>query len=572
MRSWRSLAPLMLASMLGCQADSGTTAPSFSHTGLPDIKGSVFLASGGNVCTRFVSGTSLLVRAFRVDGSFFATDFPTCPSNSFLLPVEPGSYLVRVSLPTDQPLGQLPDRWLEPAAVGVDVDDVVKNLRVRNGAPLKGRATLDGAPLSGLGLTAIYGHLPFAAGAASSITSDASGAWKNFMGEAVHLQRGLPYIFSGCVGLPAAGIRDARITPAGSVLFPAEADEVNCEYTTGDALRFTHRMNRLKLTSYPGDIGGMSTPMIFPRLGFGYSAQFPLPPRAQPKAGPQLENRQIFSGGLVLAIAPNVSLSGVELGGYISCSVSPCRAFGFDGRATITPFPDGRREITWAYTDRGSQRPMGLRVQQKSFDAQNRADYVLYVFRITNQGTAPITFTPGLFIDFDLLDVANNTGYTELDGRLMVTTGPGGAGNHLGSMILKTPPVGSNYFLSLFTPRMGEADVVAALRGEISNPVSLDPADISLLHGGTTVTLKPDRSTDFWAAIVAGDNRSQAVSHARAAINDAKGRRAAGDPFTSGPAALSRAAWETFQSISPSTSRAVSKSSGRLCKVGCGPD
>jgi hypothetical protein len=386
------------------------------------------------------------------------------------------------------------------------------------------------------------------------------------VGEPVHLQRGLPYIFSGCITLPAAGIRDARITPEGPVLFPTEANEVNCEYTKGDALRFTHRLNRLKLTSFPGDIGGMSTPTIFPNVGFGYSAQFPLPPKKPPMAGPQLENRQIFTGGLVLAIAPDIALSGVELGGYVSCAVFPCRALGFDGRATITPLLDGRREITWAYTDAGSQRPRGLRIRQRSFDARSQADYVLYIFRIANQGTAPITITPGLFIDFDLHDIANNTGYTELNGRLMVTTGPGGAGNHLGSVILTTPVAGSNYFLSLSGGAIPEADVVAALRGRLRNPVSPDPSDISLLHGGTTVTLRPGTSTDVWAAIVAGDNRSQVVAHARAAITDAKARRAAGDPFAT-PASTS--GWETFQSTGPSEMRAASEVSRKLCKVGC---
>jgi hypothetical protein len=480
--------------------------------------------------------------------------------------VEPDSYLVRVTLPTDQPLGQLPERWLQPTAVGVEMDDVVKNLRVQNGAPLGGRATLDGAPLAGLDLTALYGHLPFAAGAAVAIRSDATGTWKNFVGESVHLQRGLPYIFSGCITLPAAGIRDARMTPEGPVFFPTEANEVNCEYRKGDALRFTHRVNRLKLTSFPGDIGGMSTPAISPNVGFGYSAQFPLPPKKLPKAGPHLENRQIFAGGLVLAIAPDIALSGVELGGYVSCGVSPCRAFGFDGRATISLFPDGRREITWAYTDAGSQRPRGLRVRQKSFDARSLADYVLYVFRITNQGTAPITFSPGLFIDFDLLEIADNTGYTELNGRLMVTTGRAGAGNHLGSLILKTSAVGSNYFFSLSNGAISEANVVAALRGRIRNPVSPNPSDISLLHGSTIVTLKPGQSTDFWAAIVAGDNRSQVVAHARAAITDAQARRAAGDPFA---LAAGTSQWETLPLNGPSGIRAASEPLRKLCKVGC---
>jgi hypothetical protein len=98
--------------------------------------------------------------------------------------------------------------------------------------------------------------------------------------------------------------------------------------------------------------------------------------------------------------------------------------------------------------------------------------------------------------------------------------------------------------------------------------VSLDPADILQLHGGTTVTLNPGRSTDFWAAIVAGDNRRQAVAHALAAINDAKARRAAGNPFAP---ATADAAWESFEAIGPSAARSA-RATGKFCKTGCNPD
>jgi hypothetical protein len=185
-------------------------------------------------------------------------------------------------------------------------------------------------------------------------------------------------------------------------VFPTEFDRVDCEYFSGDGLRYTHRATRLKLTSYPGDIGGLSDPVIFPDLGYGYSAQFPLPARQSPRAGPDLLNRQLFTGGLVLGVGADVALAGAELQGYIACSVSPCRAFGFDGQASVTELAGGRRDIAWSYTDAGSQRPMGLEVSEHSFDGQNGADYVLYAFRTTNRGSSTLTITPGVFLDFDV--------------------------------------------------------------------------------------------------------------------------------------------------------------------------
>src|SRR5688572_14862589 len=110
MRSWRSMASLVLASLIGCNSGTEPTAPagpvSFSHTGIPDINGSIFLgADGSNICSLFLAETPLLVRAFTTDGSLLTGGIATCPANDFSIPVEPGSYLMRVSLPLDQPLG-----------------------------------------------------------------------------------------------------------------------------------------------------------------------------------------------------------------------------------------------------------------------------------------------------------------------------------------------------------------------------------------------------------------------------------------------------------------------------------
>jgi hypothetical protein len=569
MRSWRSMASLMVASILGCNSGAEPNASpgkiAFSDTDTPAINGSVFLGTGQrSICSAFPAGSPFEARAIGADGNFFDPPEVTfCPENQFSIAVSPGSYLLRVALPIDLE-GLLPARWLEPGPVTVDQTDVIKDLHVRNGSPLRGGATLDGAPLSGIDLFVMYASAP-AFGAAFG-ASGSTGEWGESFGRSpMILQNNLDYILSGCFG-PFPGTRPVEGFPTEPIHFPGGTNRADCRLLTGDALRFTHRASRLKLTSYPGDIGGLSEPSVFPRLGYGYSAQFPLAPGAVPQAGPGLLNRQLFRGGLVLAVAPDVALSGTELGGYVFCSVSPCRALGLDGRATVTRLAGARREITWDYTDAGSERPRGLQVRQKSFDGQNDADYVLYVFRVTNRGTTAITFTPGLFIDFDVPELFDNIGYTELGGRLMITTGAGDAGNHLGTVIVRSPAVGRNYF---FRPGIAEADVVAALRGVIRRATSPEPSDLSTLHGGSTVTLGRGRSTDVWAAIVAGDNRTQTISHARAAINDARARQASGDPFGSLQGDSERSGWETVQSLGAGARAATSRLSGPSCKAGC---
>jgi hypothetical protein len=567
MRSWRSLVPLLLISVVGCSSDSSPTAPagpvSFSHTGVPDISGSVFLgARQRSICSTLPASSPLVVRALGTDGSFFDPAFLNCPANDFSLPTPAGSYLLRVTLPSDPALGQLPARWLEPGVVSVDATDVLKNVHVQNGSPLGGGATLDGVPIAGVGLTVVYNSLPFAGAAFGA--SGSTGRWEEDFGRQLILQNDVEYVFSGCPGLPVPGIKSFSGFPTEPVLFPSGGNRVDCDFTTGDALRYTHRANRLKLTSFPGDIGGMSDPIIFPDLGYGYSAQFPLPAGDPPRAGPDFVNRQLFRGGLVLAVAPDIALGGTELQGYVFCSVAPCRALGLDGQAAVTELAGERKDITWTYTDAGSQRPKGLHVVQRSFEGQAGADYVLYAFRITNQGPSQITFTPGLFLDFDVSpDLASNIGYTELDGQLMITTSTDDLGRHLGSVIVNSPPGGRNYF---FLPALSESDVVAAMRGAISNP-TIDATDVSTLHAGITVTLKRRRTADFWAAVVAGDDRTETIANARAAIADARARQLSGDPFAA----------TTTASVKLKTGgtggRAAATGRGwRICKRNCGPD
>jgi hypothetical protein len=563
-RSWRSLALLVCATVVGCNSGTEPTPskPSFSHTGTPDITGSIFRGPGEqNLCSAWSLEAPLFIRAFSADLSLTVDAFTSCPANQFSMAVEPGSYLVRLTLPSDQPLGLLPRRWLEPVPVTVDAEDVIKDIHVENGTALGGRTTVDGVPTGGVSLTAFYASLPGSAGNFGASGPD--GTWDDGMGRsAMILQNDLEYTFSGCDLLPVPGIRSITGFPSGPVLFPSGLNQVNCDFTSGDALQYTHQRTRLKLTSFPGDIGGLSVPTLFPDVGFGYSAQFPRPAGQSPLAGPNSLNRQLFRGGLVLAVAPDVALGGTELEGYFFCSVSPCRAFGFDGQASVSQRNDGGKDITWTYSDAGSQRPQGLHVVQRSFEGEQGLDYVLYAFRIRNEGKSAITFTPGLFLDFDVSpDISINTGYTELGGQLMVTTDADGTSRHLGSLIVNSPPRGRNYF---FTPTISESEAVAGLNGKASNR-SIEFSDVSTLHGGKTVTLKKRQSTDFWVAIVAGESRAQVIANAQAAIADATARQRSGNAFLVDGA-----------SVTPRSSGALAGGAklrlGQVCKGNCEAD
>jgi hypothetical protein len=568
MRSRQWCAFLVLVFLPGCGSDTAVAPadPAFSHTGIADLSGSAFLGSGRrSLCSIFSPGSPLLIRAFAADLSSFETDFPICPTNSYVIPVVPGSYFVRVSLPLDSSLGQLPQRWMEPVPVTVEFENVVKDLHVGKGTALRGGVTVDGVGESGALMNVLYADVP-TAGAAQA-TSGPAGTWiENGIGRSLVLQTGVRYSFSGCQGTPVAGIGKITISPSGPVLFPSESDRFDCEFTSGDALQYTHRATRLKLTSLPGDIGGVSDPLLFPDIGYGYSAQFPLAAGAAPRAGPALINRQLFRGGLVLGAAPDQMISGTELDGFVICAVSPCRALGFDGQVTVREGSGAAREVTWTYSDDGSLRPRGLGVIQRSFDGR-AADYVLYAFRITNRGSSAITFTPGVFLDFDVSpEFFSNTGYTDLSGQLMVTTTTDSVGRHFGSVVIGAPAGGRSYFYTA-DRTISESEAVAALRGEISNASVVEPSDVRVLQGGATIKLGRGKSTDVWVAIAAGESRAQIISNARAAVADAAVRQRAGNTF-----AINLAAQTRPRSPGRVEAGSFRSQSGKLCKAGCGGD
>jgi hypothetical protein len=163
------------------------------------------------------------------------------------------------------------------------------------------------------------------------------------------------------------------------------------------------------------------------------------------------------------------------------------------------------------------------------------------------------------FLDFDVSpDFFNNVAYTELNGRLAVTTTLDEA-LHFGSIVVSGSGASSSYFFSSDW-LIPESEVVAGLRGEISSPEMPFPTDLRLLQGATEVTLTPDGSTDLWVAIVAGESRAEIVANAQAALADGNARRTLKDSFTPAGSAIS---------VSSSAASLRRGNAKKICKRDC---
>jgi hypothetical protein len=163
------------------------------------------------------------------------------------------------------------------------------------------------------------------------------------------------------------------------------------------------------------------------------------------------------------------------------------------------------------------------------------------------------------FLDFDVSpDFFNNVAYTELNGRLAVTTTLDEA-LHFGSIVVSGSGALPSYFFSSDW-LIPESEVVAGLRGEISSPEMPFPTDLRLLQGATEVTLTPDGSTDLWVAIVAGESRAEIVANAQAALADGNARRTLKDSFTPAGSAIS---------VSSSAASLRRGNAKKICKRDC---
>lgn len=452
-----------------------------------------------------------------VQGTF---DAFACPESQLRLRSDTGTWYLRIELPATPALGALPWKHLETVPVLVQDRDVSRDVVIRPGSQLAGRATFDGRPVPGVGLTLGYDSLGILT---TYGTSRPDGHWVEFLGRTpVILQTGVRYTFSStCLFLGAKLVN--RLPPEGS-LFPSEFRSLDCTLVTGSAGRFTHDRTRLVVTPMPGEIGGMSDDFVHD-LGYGWGVQFPIAPGQAPSHNQW--NSHVWQGGLLIGVAPGRVLSGVSMRGQGACGTD-CRDLGLDGQMHFKVSPGLGKEVTWRYSDARSREGLGLRVVQQSFDGQPPADYVLFRFTITSGGPSKVSFHAGFFADWDIaVDANDDIGFTDMNGRLMYQTNGIGRDSkdpYIGTLIVSDASISGNFFFRKETI-LSLTEQVDALAGRVVQPRSDVAGDNRYIHGAGPFTLGQEESAELWVAVVAGETRDQLLANTAAAAQDIANRR-----------------------------------------------
>jgi hypothetical protein len=514
-------AALLVLGLLGLACGRDETSP-FSPPSLADgsnaISGEVLGPDGKNVCRTIRSGTmlvQLLNPEFGIssDNPFLGVQELTCPKNNYSLPAEPGTAHLRVTLPNSVPLDALPWRHLDEVSVGDEGLD--HDVNIVQGAELGGMATLDGNPLEGVFLQFLYDfNSNFAV---TNATTGPDGVWTEFFGRAPPvLQTGMRYsVFSTCGSM--LGTRLITGLPSSNFVFPDEVASIDCTMETGAATRFSHTFTRVVVTPMPGDIGGNFSTDFFDRYGVGWGVQFPVEAGSSPGHDPAVS--EIFNGGLIIGIGDNQVLTGADAASMMECGAT-CRDLGLNGTVKFTTQGDGRKTVTWRYSDATSGEAAGLEVTQQSVDGTRPNDYVLFRFTIRNTSRSPVTFHAGSFGDWDIeFDANDDLGATDLGGKLMSQVSANESGIHAGTVLLGAPVTGNFFFDGLEGAFPSTAEQVQALSGGLRRETA-GPGDLRYIQGAGPITLKKGQHKDIWIAVVAGQTKDQLLANAAAAEAD----------------------------------------------------
>jgi hypothetical protein len=485
---------------------------------LREITGRIFGPDGRNICRTIDEGTMLVYlinpEANGTNPDFFGVQEVTCPENGFALSQDPADVFLRVELPINDHIDDLP--WRNLNQFSAPAGGANHPVHLEEGRRLGGRATFNGEPLEGVPLTIAYDFNP--GFGATFGGSGPDGRWVEFFGRPMLLQEGVRYVAIDCFMI-------GTTLPQGFLFqgfqFPSDRSGISCRFETAPVSRFTHAATRLKVTPMPGDIGGTLSGDFFDQFGVGFGIQFPFgrgelpPPRVQPFT-------DIFNGGLIIGLPaqhgrPARTLLGADGAGEFECG-DPCRDLGLESELSFTPVGAGeRKRVTWRYSDAGSENAAGLQVTQQSVDGLDGHDYVLFRFRIRNGGSTEVRFFSGFFGDLDVgFDPGDDRGATAMNGRLMSQTSEFEGGTHVGTLLLGDAPATGNYYFNFTQAPLSQLDQVRALRGDIARRRA-GPDDLFYLHGAGPFALDPGETADLWLAVVAGETRDQLLANAAAA-------------------------------------------------------
>ena len=88
------------------------------------------------------------------------------------------------------------------------------------------------------------------------------------------LQNDVEYVVVGECDF-ALGTRIVETSFFQPFIFPSQRRRVDCELETGPARRLTHTRNRIAVTAFPGDIGGLTGGVRDFDIGTGYRGAVP---------------------------------------------------------------------------------------------------------------------------------------------------------------------------------------------------------------------------------------------------------------------------------------------------------
>jgi hypothetical protein len=505
-----------------------------------ELHGAVLGPDGRNICRTVTDDDSIFVDAIPQS---FELPFPPgvlldCPANRFAFQVDPGEYRLRAIFTNYSHLGDLPASWILPP-VTVGNSDVTRNIRFDEGRALGGRATIDGDPFQGLVVVPIH---EFFFGFGIGGLSDRNGRWDDaaplppftpqIFRSPFILQKNVEYFVVGPCDftLGTVVVSTSFFQP---FVFPSDRSGVDCELETGPARRFTHTRNEIAVTAFPGDIGGVTGNFgpRDPNLGTGFGVQFPHRPGRLPPHG-DVTISQLFTGGLMIGIGPETVLTGIDNdGGYMECRFdleNGCRDLGLDARGEVNRLANGGRVITWRYSDAPSGEGVGLRINQRSFDAPQGENYVLFRFTIRNGSNGRLNVNPGIFTDFDVDSLfEDEVGRKQRSGRLISQADADDPdGTRVGTLMVGESEPAPGFFVhggpDFDFPSI--ADQIAALRGNRTNSAST-PDDQRYIQSVRTIGLAPGAETNLWVAVIAAASDAAFAEAADAAAGDIAERR-----------------------------------------------
>ena len=497
-----------------------TGAPAFDVAGTARLSGRVLGPHGANICDSFPAGTMHVVQAAEPERRpvFVAADTLVCPDNSYAFDLAPGSYYRRFTLKGTSFLGALPHYSMDTKPVRLNGRPVTSDIRVEDGAEVRGEAYLDGAPFVAQPLEVQYAP-PLLGITALTNQTGSAGTWEEANHRIPRLQRFATYEVT-CPQAFGAMVTRGPVVERMHVASPVL--HVDCVLTSpSPATRFTHHSSRLVLTAMPGDVGGTSNDLS-ERYGFGWGVQYPIGPAEAPRRGPYAVTpgvSPLYRGGLIVAVPPDRVLFGFDTHGY-AAEICPdrnvqCRGLGLDAQGRIGAMADGRRVITWVYSDAFTGSRLGLVVRQRSFDALDGRDYVVFQFRFRNQHHASVTFYAGLWMDWDVS--VGDVGFTDFNGHLMYVTSAGG-GSYFGSVTASDAAIGGNAVYQN-GHRYAPDSIYSWATGAGFHLMGPVPSDWRTLHTVGPITLDRSGHGDVWIAVVAGDDYQQLVDNAAAAQN-----------------------------------------------------